>query len=398
MQKRHHPFWKRDLDFKYIYCFGLGVMSMGHMKSITETQDFFDDLLENIALPGNLRQQILVDINNSFETRIDEVFTGLRTKEEQYCFVLDLYSILRFTSWGRKYCENILEDYLQIFQFSMVERRFFEEFSMAMHRGNIEHAAMAYQEFTAQGYGIRYDFLTWFDPSFSMNEQYKDITVAPGDTVLLDKPSVIAGDIVVKRGGSLLIYGADIQMSGSITVDGGRIKIDHGNIRVTSCRKAYWLEIQDASVVTITDTMIDCQGKCGIISQNSGRLIMEECWLRHTDRVRAIHFTGQSVKITHTHFLDGKAGFLELGGAAQAKVCQCDFRTGVGEYGGAVYSDSIGEVLLQQCEFFRCQAKYLGAAVYFKTQKLGQTVDACVCQDSVPPGNEFFNVLENMND
>ncbi len=76
MQKRHHPFWKRDLDFKYIYCFGLGVMSMGHMKSITETQDFFDDLLENIALPGNLRQQNLVDINNYFETRIEEVFTG----------------------------------------------------------------------------------------------------------------------------------------------------------------------------------------------------------------------------------------------------------------------------------------------------------------------------------
>lgn len=396
MQKRHHPFWKRDLDFKYIYCFGLGVMSMGHMKSMTETQDYFDGLLENIALPENLRQQILVDINNHFETRIDEVFANLRTKGEQYCFVLDLYSIIRFASWGKKYCESVLEDYLQIFQFSQAERKFFENFAEAARRGNMERALAAYQEFRTQGYSIRYDFLTWFDPSFAMEEHYGDITVASGDTVLLDKPSVIAGDIVVKRGGSLLLYGADVQMDGSITVEGGRIQIDHSNIRVTSCHRLYWLEIQDTSVVTVADTMIDCQGKCGILRQNSGRLILEECWLRHTDRVRAIHFTGQSVKIMHSHFLDGRSGFLEFGGAAQVKVCDCDFRTGIGEYGGAVYSDTIGDVLLQQCEFFGCRARYLGAAVYFKTQKLGQAVDACVCQDCVPPEKTFFNLLDDV--
>ena len=45
---RHHPYWKKDPEFKYTYCFGLGVMSMGHMKSIMETQDFFEELMRSI--------------------------------------------------------------------------------------------------------------------------------------------------------------------------------------------------------------------------------------------------------------------------------------------------------------------------------------------------------------
>lgn len=392
MQKRQHPFWKRDLDFKYIYCFGLGVMSMGHMKSITETQDYFNSLLDHIALPANLQQQVLIDINNHFESRIDEVFQKIRTKEEQYCFVLDLYNILRFASWGRQYCESVLEDYLQVFQFSQIERSFFKEFTEAAHRGNHNRAATAYQRLIEQGYTIRYDFLTWYDPSFSMEEHYGEIKVAAGSTVLLDKPSVIAGDIVVERGGSLLIYGAEIQMAGGIVVDGGRIQIDHSDIRVSSCYHPYWLNLKDTAVVTVTDTVIDCQGKCGVLNQNKGRLIMEDCWLRHTAKMRAIRFTGQSVKVVHTHFLDGKSGFMALGGAAQAEILHCDFRSGTGEYGAAVYSDSIGDVLLQQCEFLGCKAKYLGAAVYFKTQKLGQTVDSCSCQDCMPKEDTFFNL------
>ena len=42
--EKHHPFWKKNALFQYTYCFGLGVMSMGHMKSIMETQDFFEDI------------------------------------------------------------------------------------------------------------------------------------------------------------------------------------------------------------------------------------------------------------------------------------------------------------------------------------------------------------------
>ena len=95
--EKHHPFWKKNALFQYTYCFGLGVMSMGHMKSIMETQDFFEDILRAIRLPESKWQQIFFDLNNHFEEWIDKVFALLRGKEEQYCFTLDLYRIRSHT-------------------------------------------------------------------------------------------------------------------------------------------------------------------------------------------------------------------------------------------------------------------------------------------------------------
>ena len=83
--EKHHPFWKKNASFQYTYCFGLGVMSMGHMKSIMETQDFFEDILKAIRLPESQWQQIFFDLNNHFEEWIDKVFALLWGKEEQYC-------------------------------------------------------------------------------------------------------------------------------------------------------------------------------------------------------------------------------------------------------------------------------------------------------------------------
>ena len=66
------------------------------------------------------------------------------------------------------------------------------------------------------------------------------------------------------------------------------------------------------------------------------------------------------------------------------------FKEGIAEYGGAVYTGTIHDVLLEHCTFRSCQAKYLAAAVYFKFQKLGQRVEDCQCIDCDPPENVFL--------
>ncbi len=393
MNKGYHPFVRRDNQFKYVYCFGLGVMAMGHMKAITETQDYFNEVLEQIQLPQLQRQKILIDINNHFERRIDEVFSIIRNKEEQYCFIMDLYQILGLTSWGKEYCSQVLEEYLQIFQLSAMERIFFQEFFGAIADKDMERGRKACICFSEEGYTIRYDFLTWFFPGFSMEEEYDGFVIPAGKTVILDKPVTIKGDITVERGGSLLIQGASLKMQGCIRVQGGRLKMDHGNIQILSCIEPFWLMLKDTAVVTIIDTVIDCGGQCGALSQNTGRLLIEDSWFRHTAGKRAVEFSGQSIKMVHSHFLQGEDGLVELAGAAQAKIENCDFRSGIAEYGGGIYSESIGDVSVRQCTFEGCKAKYLGSAVYFKYQRLGQNLDNCVCRNCVPEESRFFNVL-----
>lgn len=389
----YHPFRKKDNRFKYVYCFGIGVMSMGHMKAITETQDYFSEMLEKIQLPVVERQKILIDINNHFERRLEEVFRVIRNKEEQYCFVMDLYRILGLTSWARGYCSQVLEDYLQVFQLSAMERIFFQEFFHAVEEQDTDRARNAYQCFVEEGYTIRYDFLTWFYPGFEMQEHYEGIRIPSGKTVILDKPTTMHGDIVVERGGSLLIHGAVLEIQGVIQVQGGRVEIDHGEITVVSCHSPSLLILKDTAVVTIIDTVIDCRGQCGVLWQNTGRLLIEDSWFKHTKGERTVVFSGQSVKIVRTRFQQGSQGMIALRGAAQAKIERCDFRDAQAEYGAAIISDSIEDVSIRQCMFSDCRAKYLGAAVYFQHQKLGQSVEECHCQDCHPGVDEFFNLL-----
>ncbi len=390
---RHHPFWKRSHSFKYIYCFGLGVMSMGHMKSITETQDHFDEMLEAIALPEKDRQQIFFDLNDHFEQWVDRVFTTIRGKQEQYCFTLDLYNIFKRTSWAKDYCSHILEDYLQVFQFSVAERQFFEDFYHAMRQKNIDLAQEAVREFMGSGHVIRYDFLVWFYPAFHMEEEYAGLRVLSGETVILDRPAVIHGSVEVEKGGSLLIHGAGLQMEGGIWVHGGRLQIDHGEIRVFRCDAPFWLQLEETAVVTVIDTAVDCQYQCGVMRQTSGRLLVEDSWFRQTAGARALCFSGRDARIRHCRFQQCRDGMIELRGLASSTIEHCDFQDAYAEYGGAIYSDTIHNVLIDRCTFRGCRAKYLGAAVYFKNQKLGQQIADCKCVDCTPLKDPFFNSL-----
>lgn len=41
LEKKRHPLSDRDSSFRYLYAFGVSVMTMGDMKAITELQDRF---------------------------------------------------------------------------------------------------------------------------------------------------------------------------------------------------------------------------------------------------------------------------------------------------------------------------------------------------------------------
>lgn len=99
------------------------------------------------------------------------------------------------------------------------------------------------------------------------------------------------------------------------------------------------------------------------------------------------------MKLADTHFCYGQGGMLSIEDAASAEIVDCTFKHAQAEYGGAVYADTIHDVLLRRCSFESCHAKYLAAAVYFKYQKLGQRIEECSCRDCTPQEHPFFNTL-----
>ncbi|MBR1742937.1 MAG: right-handed parallel beta-helix repeat-containing protein, partial [Lachnospiraceae bacterium] len=164
---------------------------------------------------------------------------------------------------------------------------------------------------------------------------------------------------------------------------------------VESCEKPSFLVVKDAAVVQIDGSTIDCNYQCGFLKQNTGRLLVNETEFLHSAHERMIDFTGADAKFARCSFMEGRLGFICLSENAALMMLECDFFRASAEYGAAVYSDSLDNVSLTKCSFRDCKVRYLGAAVYFKYQKLGQVVKECVCSGCVPETDAVFNTYED---
>lgn len=395
LEYKSHPMADQDEGFKYLYCYGLGVMAVGNLKAVTELQPSFEAVLDSIYISQKSRNQIIVDINNYFDFRISEFFKRINSKEVQYCFMADIYKLYRLALWSQDYCRGILGNYLKVFRFSDAECSFFEKFNKAAQERNVEAAVTYYKEFKNEGYDISYQTLVYFFPEFEMEEHYKDINIEPGKTVVFDKPVVIDGDITVERGGSLLINGAFVSMKGSISTVGGRIRLNGARIRVEECGNGFWMDFKETAVVNIEDSFIDCGKACGFLKQEAGRLIISGSEIKRTKGERAVSFNGLSSIIENTEFYSNVSGAIGIYGSARMVLSQCSFNDASADYGGAVYSESIGNVKIERCNFNRCRADYLGGAVYFKYQKFGQYVKDCECNGCIPQDTCIFNVYDD---
>ncbi|MCD7825998.1 MAG: right-handed parallel beta-helix repeat-containing protein [Clostridiaceae bacterium] len=395
LERINHPFSGRSPAFRYLYAYGVGVLALGSMKAMTELTDRFDYFLECISLPNEQKEQIVDDLNNHFEYRLTESVRILKTKEVQYCFFADLWKLCNLAVWSLEYCEKVIENYIQVFHMSETEIAFLRSFNDAAVKRDVSAARQCYHDFREAGFDIPYRIMQYFMPEFYDEESYGEIVVKAGKTLRIDKPARVSGDIVVERGGSLIFDGADLTMQGGILIDGGRIQFLDSKVFVSECSHKYFLDIRDAAVVRIENTAVDCNMQCGFLTQNKGRLLIEEAELLRSQGARMIAFSGRYIRIRRSSFVQGGAGFLALSGFCQTILEKCDFIQAEADYGGAFFSDSIDNTVIRECSFRFCNAKYLGGAIYFKYQKLGQVVRDCVYGNCEPAESAVFNVYQD---
>lgn len=386
-----HPYAYMNNTFKYLYCFGLGVLSCGHMKAMTETTKDFRLLLERIRLHKNYHEKIIVDINNNFNYKINDVFAILDTKDKQYTFLADLFKLSAHSLWSMSYCEQVRDVYMNIFELEKEERVFFEEFMNASEKKNIELARKRYEEFQKKGYIVRYQLLKYMYPEFLLEEKYTDILLENGEHFLIDKQATIHGNIVVTNGSSLEIDGSIFKINGSITVDGARIRIKKSDLFVLSSTKNNLINITNSAVVIIDDCTIDCNYNCGIVEQNCGQLLINNSKLLHTDKEYAILFSGQSLMMNGVTMENCLCGGIRIFQEATWYIDDCRFYHMFAQHGGAIFSDSLYDGTVSNSNFIDCKAKYIGGAIYFNYKKYGQSIFGCEFKKCMPFDSIIFN-------
>lgn len=387
-----HPIAKRNSKFKYNYCLGLGVMAMGNMKAITETREYFEDLLCRIELPREDYTNIISDINNYFDSKLKDILDNLVSKQDKYQFLADLYLIYEKTLWAQSYCKQVMANYEQMMELTRSETAFFSGFYNLAHKKQLQEARRCYEDFKSEGYEVSYQTLIYLFPEFSLEETYEqDVIIETGKTLLLDKPVTIRGNVTIQNGASLLVRGALLNLEGSIIVDGGRIVIRHSRVVAKGNARDFLVRIHHTAVVAVENSYVDCMGLCGFLHQEKGQLSLADTRILHTAGQRAVVFSGTAASIRDVSFHTCSNGGLYIQNLAKAVVQSCIFIHCSENYGGAVYSESLENVKITGCEFQDCQAKYIGAAIYFKYEKFGQIVKDCHLNGCEPQDTAIFN-------
>lgn len=389
--QKKHPVAERSSSFRYLYALGLGVMAMGNMKAITEVREYYEQLIDRIGISQDEYVKIVGDINNNFDNKLKDIVKNLVTKQDKYQFVADLYLIYAKTLWAQEYCRQVLRNYTQMLALSEIEQQFFHHFYEYASKKQEKEAFRCYREFVADGYEVSYPLLVYMFPGFSLEETCADLVVEVGKTLVLDRPITVQGNILVKQGGSLLIRGAALKISGSIQVEGGRIHMQHSYVEANGAKRDYLLYVQRTAVAAVENSQINCGGHCGFVRQDKGQLIIKDSTVSQTAGESAVTFSGNYAVIEGTGFDTCKAGGIAIYDMAGLEMRSCIFIHCHRDYGGAVYSEGISDVKIEECEFQSCQAKYLGAAIYFKYEKFGQRIKNCRINACVPEDTAVFN-------
>lgn len=386
-----HPYAKEDLHIKYLYCFGVAIMTLGNMKAINETEQLFAGFLQSIQLPKVYQDKLISDINGHFELKVNQFLNMIMNhKKKQYFFIADLLMIRYSTLWSEEYCNGVILQFMDIFRFTNGEREFLKQFVAASKKGDQERAKELYQDFSRE-HPVEYQLLQYITPNFRLVEHHKEIELMRGEKMHLDRETVIDSDVYLTNGSLLSIHNANVKIGGTIYVDGGRIHISNSNITATKDGEKPLLYVINVHDIDVVNSVIDLQYKKNFIKQTDGDLYIAQSKILHCKKEYAIQFEGNNLECVDTVIRECHNGGIHTKFDSRLSVKRSQFIDCVAEQGGAIFADSLNTTEIDKTTFTRCRAIYMGAGVYFPYKKYGQVVTNSVVEDCVPADTVIFN-------
>lgn len=210
-------------------------------------------------------------------------------------------------------------------------------------------------------------FLKYFFINSSNINLLEGYELTEREKLNISERCTIVGNLIVSSGSSIIINGAQINISGSIIVeDEGYLSINDSCINaVDGCRETMFY-CNGASKIAMKRSFINSNKICPAIKIISGDLEMVECEIKKTVHNSAIYFSGGKCNLYKCIFNDcdsngrGGALFMRYGNFI---IKECEFNNCSAFHGGAIYlhEDANGEI--NKCLFKKCKVKAYGSAI-----------------------------------
>lgn len=403
--KVSHPLLQCSHTFKNNYAFGLAVLVYGSKEQLPVTLDCLSSILNNLQIDGDTQRKLESQVHNHFDLKIQEVFRSIALKDEQYCFIADLLRLAYFGMISKIYANELIDGYMQVFNFSNTEKNFIRNFTdlgcqiyeekqkqtTSYTDTKEELAIRMYQLFTETGYEISPSILSYIYPDFSLNTTFRNLILEDGKLHRIISNTYIDGPILVSNSSTLLFDHASIWINGPITADYGKIMIKNSDIHITNTAEHYAVLIENSPSLCIENSTIDCQNHSAFLCQKSGHLKIQQSAILNTCEEYGILFSGTIADIHTTKFSHCKNGAIKNLATQEFFLASCQFTDCQSIHGGAVYSNSTASSTIYNCQFQDCHAKYIGGAIYFAKLRYEQSVLQCSYENCTPTDSVLFN-------
>lgn len=430
-QERSHPFCNTSSEFKFSYCYGLGTLAFGYKYGNPEAPIVFKRLLSKVQLKNVDGDKLIDSIRNNFDFKLQELFRTIRKKEEQYCFIGDLFYIANQANLSPTYSQDIINGYMDVFALDEMERTFLKRFcsyaaqkehlapsfqkqrskkAVSSYYKSVDYdtefmqqssevdtntfislARTLYRDFLDHGYFLPYQIVTYLFPSFSLKETFHSLQLNDGKTLTIDYPTVLYGTILIKNGSTLVIDHTKLQINGNIFVENGKVLIKNSDIKVEGCQMEYIFSVSDSTIIKIENSTVDCNFKTAFLNQKTGFLTLTNSHIKNTSNAVALNFTGYAMDLKNCSFDHCMAGGIFNDASKGMLLESCTFTNCNAEHGGALYSKSLSPSKVISCHFHSCTASYLGSCIYFVNKKYNQQVVQCTFELCSPSDSLVFN-------
>ncbi len=388
-----HPLYFQSIEYKIIYSAGV-FMHAGLHKSVNALNNFELERLLSKGFVLDAKEKTMIIRMSQDEKRIvDSIVRILKTPLEKELFLMDLISVSMGADTMSEEERESIHLFAELLSVSEYKKRLLEQFIVYAFLHDKIRAMKTVDAMERAGMAVTMAELNYYMTDLDYVKEAVNKMFDENNIMHLIDQCVITEDLVVKQGQTLLISNAQIEMHGTILLDGGIIRIQGSRFVKQSKNCNPMIQVKNYSEVDIVDSEFLCKNQCSALCQENGQLFIKDSKIKGS-LGGAISFNGRKIQMDHVVFEDcfsnGNGGAIYLGnGIGQVK--NCEFYDCQGKRGGAIYGRSGIKII--NCKFHFCKAVEYGGSIFYEGE-IGENILQCESVQCYPKGEE---VIQHLN-
>lgn len=387
-----HPLYFQSIEYKIIYSAAV-FMHAGLHRNVNALNNFeLERLLSKGFVLDEKEKTMIIRMSQDEKRMIDSILRILKTPLEKELFLMDLISVSMGSDTMSIEERESISFFAELLSVSEEKKKLLEQFVVHAFLNDKVRAMKTVATMEKVGMAVTRAELKYYMTELDYVKKAENTMFDESNVLYLIDQCAVKEDLVVKQGQTLLISNAQIDMYGTILLDGGTVQIQGSHFVKKSKNCNPMIQVKSYSKLDIVDSEFLCMNQCSAICQENGQLFLKDSVIKET-LGGAVFFTGRKIQLDHvkfeTCFSNGNGGAIYLGnGIGQIK--NCEFRDCQGKRGGGIYGrDGIKMI---NCNFNFCKAVEYGGSIFYDGE-IHDNIIGCHSVQCYPKGEEMIQCL-----